>query len=179
MLDLSAEFRRITNGRTVPAGKGLLGAMAYYGLDSIGAKEKDATRELILKGKPYTPEDKTKILKYAASDVDAMVPLLPRMLPEIGFDQAPLRAQALFRGEFVAASALMEHRGVPIDMEIFPDLADQHTWTEIRDAMVPAIDAQYGVYVKDAGGWHFNMERFRGVSADAKASAGHGPKRDS
>ena len=54
----------------------------------------------------------------------------------------------------------MEHRGVPIDMEIFPELADKHAWTEVRDAMVPAIDAQYGVYVKDAGGWHFNMERF-------------------
>jgi hypothetical protein len=29
ILDLSAEFRCITNGRTVPAGKGLLGALAY------------------------------------------------------------------------------------------------------------------------------------------------------
>ena len=31
---------------------------------------------------------------------------------------------ALHRGEFVAASALMEFHGVPIDMEIFPQLAD-------------------------------------------------------
>ena len=54
----------------------------------------------------------------------------------------------------------MEHRGVPIDIGIFPELADKRTWTEIRDAMVPAIDAEYGVYVKDAGGWHFNLELF-------------------
>ena len=43
----------------------------------------------------------------------------------------------------------MEHRGVPIDMEIFPQLADNDTWRAVRDAMVPAIDAQYGVYVRD------------------------------
>ena len=31
----------------------------------------------------------------------------------------------------------------------------------MRDAMVPAIDAQYGVYVRNAAGdWTFNMERF-------------------
>ena len=99
VLDLSAEFRRITNGRTVPAGKGLLGALAYYGIPSIGGKEKDAMRELILKGKPFTPEDKAKILKYGASDVDAMVRFLPLMLPEIGTGIDP---SALFRGEFVA-----------------------------------------------------------------------------
>ena len=68
---------------------------------------------------------------------------------------------ALYHGEFAAVSALMEHHGVPIDMEIFPQLADKDTWRAVRDAMVPAIDAQYGVYVRNsAGNWTFNMERF-------------------
>jgi DNA polymerase-1 len=68
---------------------------------------------------------------------------------------------ALYHGEFAAVSALMEHHGVPIDMEIFPQLADKDTWRALRDAMVPAIDAQYGVYVRDsAGNWSFNMEKF-------------------
>jgi len=108
-----------------------------------------------MKGWPFTAEERAGILRYGASDVDALVRLLPQMLPSIGdLDQA------LFRGEFVAASALMEHRGVPIDMKIFRELADQRTWTEVRDAMVPAINDKYGVYVKDAGGWHFNMECF-------------------
>jgi DNA polymerase-1 len=67
----------------------------------------------------------------------------------------------LYRGEFVAASALMEHRGVPIDMEVFLQLADKKVWRDVRDAMVPMIDAQYGVYVRNAAGdWTFNMERF-------------------
>ena len=31
----------------------------------------------------------------------------------------------------------------------------------MRDDMVPAIDAKYGVYVRNAAGeWSFNMERF-------------------
>jgi DNA polymerase-1 len=68
---------------------------------------------------------------------------------------------ALYHGEFAAVSALMEHHGVPIDMEIFPQLADKDTWRTLRDAMVPMIDAQYGVYVRDStGNWTFNMERF-------------------
>jgi hypothetical protein len=68
---------------------------------------------------------------------------------------------ALYHGEFAAVSALMEHHGVPIDMEIFPQLADKDIWRAVRDAMVPAIDAKYGVYTRDsAGNWTFNMQLF-------------------
>jgi DNA polymerase-1 len=70
-------------------------------------------------------------------------------------------AIALYHGEFAAVSALMEHRGVPIDMEVFRQLTDKTTWNAVRDAMVPAIDAKYSVYVRNAAGdWSFNMERF-------------------
>lgn len=68
---------------------------------------------------------------------------------------------ALHHGEFAAVSALMEHHGIPIDMKNFPHLADEAIWRTVRDAMVPAIDARYRVYVRDsAGNWTFNMERF-------------------
>jgi len=40
VLDLSPAFRNITNGRTTPEGKGLIGALRYYGLDAIGTKKK-------------------------------------------------------------------------------------------------------------------------------------------
>ena len=155
VLDLSAEFRCIVNGRIVPAGKGLLGALAYYGLDSIGSKRKDAVRDRIMQGWPFTAEERAEILDYLDSDVDAMARLLPRMLPHIDLEIA------LYRGEFVASSARMEHAGVPIDMEIFSQLADRRAWQHVRDAMVPKIDAAYGVYElgKD-GDWRFNMELF-------------------
>jgi hypothetical protein len=80
---------------------------------------------------------------------------------------------ALFWGEFVGALAKMEHRGVPIDMEIFPQLADKQAWAFVRDAMVPQIDAKYGVHVRDKKGeWHFSMELF------AKYLAQGGPEDD-
>jgi DNA polymerase-1 len=155
VLDLNAEFRCVTNGRTVPAGKGLLGALAYYGFNDADCKRKDAMQKRIVKGWPFAAEEREEILRYCASDVDALYTLLPRMLPEI---ELPV---ALHRGAFVAASAHMEHRGVPIDMEIFPQLADPHAWRYVRDAMVPVIDAHYGVYVKGPDGdWHFSLEYF-------------------
>jgi DNA polymerase I len=83
VLDLSAEFRCITNGRTVPAGKGLLGALAYYGFDSSGSKYKDAIRDRIMKGWPFTDKEREEVLLYCANDVDAMVRMLPKMLPNI------------------------------------------------------------------------------------------------
>ena len=65
---------------------------------------------------------------------------------------------ALYHGEFAAVSALMEHHGVPIDMEIFQQLADKDVWRAVRDEMVPVIDAQYGVYVRrnNSSDWTFS-----------------------
>jgi hypothetical protein len=157
VLDLSPVFRNITNGRTTPEGKGLLGALRYYGLDTIGTKQKDAMRERIMKGWPFSPEEQQKILNYCYSDIDALLRLLPKILADPDFDLAV----ALHHGEFAAVSALMEHRGVPIDMDVFAKLANDHTWRAVRDAMVPAIDAQYGVYIRNAAGdWTFSTERF-------------------
>jgi DNA polymerase I len=154
VLDLNPEFRRLINGRLAPAGKGLLGALAYFKLDGITSKQKDVMRERILKGWPFTAEERADILRYGAGDVDALVRLLPRLLP------GDLN-HALFRGQFVAASALMEHRGTPIDMEIFRQLADKRTWSRIRDAMVPTIDQEYGVFAKGKDGdWHFSLDLF-------------------
>ena len=39
LLDLYAEFRCLTNGRDVPCGNGLLGALSAFGLDGIDAAE--------------------------------------------------------------------------------------------------------------------------------------------
>lgn len=155
LLDLHVEFRNHVNGRLTPHGKGLLGALAYFGLDAIDAKRKDAMRDRIIKGWPFTAEEIADILKYCASDVDAMVRLLSFLLPYIDMQIA------LHRGEFVKVSAQMEHVGVPVDMEIQPQLADKHAWRYVRDAMVPEIDAHYGVYVLGRDGeWHFNIELF-------------------
>jgi DNA polymerase I len=156
VLDLNPVFRRITNGRKVPEGRGLHGALAYFELPpSFDSKRKAELQKRIARGWPFTAEEREEILRYVTSDVDAMVSLLPRMLPLIDLDIA------LHHGEFVASLARMEHAGVPIDMEVFPLLADESAWRYVRDSMVPTIDAAYGVYAKGPDGdWHFSMERF-------------------
>ena len=155
ILDFSPAFRCVVNGRTAPEGKGLLGALSYYGINSIGAKRKEAMRARILQGWPFTAEEIEQILDYCASDIHELPQLLAKLLPDIDLDIA------LHWGEFAAVSAQMEHNGVPIDMEICPQLQDKQAWAFVRDAMVPEIDAQYGVYVKGKDGdWHFNIEQF-------------------
>jgi hypothetical protein len=157
VLDLNPLFRNVVNGRHTPEGKGLIGALRYYGFDTIGAKQKDAMQKRIMQGWPFTTEERVKILRYCESDVDALRQLLPKILAEPDFDLGV----ALHHSEFATVCALMEHRGVPIDMEVFSQLANEQIWREVRDAMVPAIDAQYGVYVRNAAGdWTFSMERF-------------------
>jgi DNA polymerase I len=86
ILDLRAEFRNHTNGLSesvTPSGKGLIGALTYYRLDSISAVEKDAMRDLILRGGPWSEQERQAILDYCETDVDALARLLPRMLPLI------------------------------------------------------------------------------------------------
>src|SRR5215813_3462404 len=50
ILDLFAEFRNLTCGLPVPCGNGLLGALAYFGLDGLAASEKDGMRQLAMRG---------------------------------------------------------------------------------------------------------------------------------
>jgi hypothetical protein len=162
VLDLNPVFRNLTNGRYTPDGKGLLGALRYYGLDAIATKQKDAMQKRVIAGPPFTAKEHEQILAYCLSDVDALRRLLPKILAAPGFDLGV----ALHHGEFAAVSALMEHRGVPIDTKTFASLADADIWRKLRDEMVPLIDAQYGVYVRNAAGdWTFNIARFESYLA--------------
>ena len=71
VLDLVTEFRNRTNGVPPENGSGLLGALAYHGLDGIGAVEKDEMRALILRGGPWSDAERAAILDYCESDVAA------------------------------------------------------------------------------------------------------------
>jgi hypothetical protein len=155
VLDLSPEFKCQVNGKGISRkNQGLIGALQYFGLSTIAPKRKDAMRERIMKGWPFTAEEREQILNYCAEDVEMLRQLLFKLLPHIDL---PI---ALHRGEFVGCLARSEHVGVPIDMEIFPPLADKKTWREMRDSMVPLVDVN-GIYVQDKlGGWHWNNARF-------------------
>lgn len=121
ILDLFTEFRARTNGPDTPAGNSLLGALAYFGLDGMGATEKDDMRALILRGGPWTGDERTAILNYCDGDVEALERLLCAMLPKLDLPRG------LVRGRYMAAASAMEHNGTPIDVPAL-ELFRRH-WT--------------------------------------------------
>jgi DNA polymerase-1 len=148
ILDPYVEFRNLTNGLHKPAGAGLLSALVYFGLDGMDAVEKKELQEVIGNGTwrgRYTPQE---ILDYCEQDVAALARLLPRMLPRIDLPRA------LLRGRYMAAVSATEHAGTPVDVEMVALLRDG--WTEIQDALIAAVDVDYGVYE----GRTFKAERF-------------------
>jgi hypothetical protein len=138
VLDLFTEFRALTNGRYLPNGTGLLGALTYFGLDGIDASEKTDLRLLILSGGPWSAEERQAILNYCESDVLALERLLLAMLPHINLPHA------LLRGRFMKAAAAIEWAGTPIDVPTL-NLLRSH-WTDIQDDLIAAIDRDYGVF---------------------------------
>ena len=138
VLDLFIEFRDRTNGLPTPAGSGLVGALAYFGVDTIGAVEKDEMRALVLAGGPWSQNEREAILEYCATDVSALERLLPTMLSRIDLPRA------LLRGRYMKAAAAMELAGVPIDVPMLALL--RQNWQHIQNDLIAAVDADYGVF---------------------------------
>jgi len=138
ILDLFAEFRCHTSGLTTPCGSGLLGALAFFGLDSLDATEKDAMRQLAIRGGPYADDERLALLDYCQTDVDALVKLLPAMASGIDLPRA------LLRGRYMAAAARMEWAGVPIDTASLTTFKEN--WQAIQEQLIERIDKNYGVY---------------------------------
>jgi hypothetical protein len=150
ILDLFCEFRNYTNGLPTPAGSGLIGAMVTFGLDTIGATEKDEIRALILRGPPWTEAEQVRILNYCEGDVDALNRLLPAMLDKNCIDLP----RALLRGRYMAAVSAMEYTGIPVDTETFSKLSWH--WSDIQDQLIAKIDGDYHVFE----GRTFKADRF-------------------
>src|SRR5262249_54736793 len=107
-------------------------------VDSIGAVEKEEMRALVLRGGPWSAQERLAILDYCESDVAALARLLPIMLPRIDLPRA------LLRGRYMAAAAAMEHNGIPIDRVRLERL--RQNWSRIQDSLIADIDADYGVF---------------------------------
>jgi hypothetical protein len=148
VLDLFTEFRNHTNGIRTASGAGLLGALAHYGLDSIGAVEKEEMRDLVLRGGPWSAAERVAILDYCESDVAGLARLLPAMVPQIDLPRA------LLRGHYMVAAARMERNGVPIDTKTLGKLKDH--WSGIQDQLIAEIDSNFGLF----DGRTFKADRF-------------------
>jgi hypothetical protein len=140
-IDLYVEFSNRTNGLSRPCGRGLLGALVYYGLSGIAYSEKDEMRQLAMRGGPYSSAELRQLIDYCESDVLALVALLPKMEPlDVGHAQ--------LRGRYMKAVAVMEATGIPIDRELLRKL--EGSWESIKVTLIEEVAQSY--LVKDAGG---------------------------
>lgn len=138
VLDLFAEFRCLTNGLRLAHGSGLIGALIHYGFSSIGGEQKDAMRDLILSGGPWSSEEQSEILDYCETDVVALSNLLSAMQGQIDWPRA------LLRGRYMRAVSCIQMNGVPLDAEVLGKL--QAHWISIQDQLIADIDNNYGIY---------------------------------
>lgn len=149
IVDLYAEFRLLTSGLTLPHGPSLLGAMLHYRLPgSMAATEKKEMRELAMRGGTYTEEEQRALLVYCESDVVALSQLWGAMSRQIDFPRA------LLRGRYMAAAAVVERYGIPVDVPAIEALRER--WPDIREDLIRRVDADYGVFVNSS----FSQARF-------------------
>lgn len=138
LLDLYAEFRNLTNGKPTQCGDGLLGAMAYFGLQGIETVEKEEMRTLALRGGQYTETEKEALIKYCEEDVIALENLFTAMVHKIDLPRA------LLRGEFMKSVAAIEHLGIPFDIPAVKCLRVH--WNVLLDALVRRVNAGVPVF---------------------------------
>jgi hypothetical protein len=160
ILDLFPEFLRMRNGhRREHIKNSLLDALAYFGEPGMGADEKDSMRQLAIRGGPFTAEEKRDLLDYCALDLNATYRLLKRMWFAARLDRLKTFGQALWRGRYMGAVAVIRAIGVPIDMPLLRRFADHFLshGSELKEALIAKLAAPYNVYV----GSSFNTRLFR------------------
>jgi DNA polymerase-1 len=148
VLDLFTEFRNLRNGLTTPAGYGLLGAHAYFGLSTMADSRKEAMRELVMTGGPWTTEQRREILDYCEDDARSLERLLGKLAPHVDLPRA------LLRGRYMKAAARIEWNGIPVDTDTLALLRGR--WEDIKTKLIAEVDADYGVFE----GSTFKLRRF-------------------
>jgi hypothetical protein len=147
VLDLYTEYLRIRNGLLRQGkGDGLIDALAHFGEPTMGVQEKDSMRSLAMRGGPYTEEEKKELFVYCEADVEATERLLNRMWRKAGLDNGKTFKQALWRGRFQGAVAVMRAIGVPLNISLLKRLTEH--WEDLKRALIDKFGSRYGVYVE-------------------------------
>ena len=117
MIDLSVEFRKLTNGRRKPCGDGLIGALIWFG---VSASRVVANPTSIRNG----------TVEVAA---------LERLYLEIQPYLDPPRA--ILRGRYLLATARIEATGIPVNLERF-EMLNRHWRNVVRQIGTAISDAK-------------------------------------
>jgi DNA polymerase-1 len=153
VLDLYAEFSNKICGEPLPFGRGLIGALSYFGLPNIDQKYKKSMRDLALRGGEYTAAEQLALLDYCQSDVDGLALLLKVMVPKIDWPRA-----IGIRGRYMRAVARMEHTGIPIDTSTLAKL--MANWESIKTKLVQMTDPTSEAFLIQNGKPVFKRDRF-------------------
>jgi DNA polymerase I len=135
-------FQESRNGKMGPTQCSLLRLMEEKGLSHLAISEarKKAMRDLILRGGPYTPEQKAAILDYCALDVRDLEVLLPTILPDCNLPQA------LMLGDFTRVLAWADWNGIPVDIQMCRRL--RASWPKVLEMFARNYEEthHYGVF---------------------------------
>jgi hypothetical protein len=146
---LYAEYRWLENGKYAqPQPTPFLQALIRFGVEGITADEKQSKRNLVLRGGPWSWQERLETEDYCAGDVRFTAELLPKMLPYIDL------AGALLRGQFMYAIACIEHVGVPFDAALCQQAKEK--LPTIKADLIREVDQDFGVYVNGS----FNNTKF-------------------
>jgi DNA polymerase I len=113
-------------------------ALRHYGLPPV--TEKREMRELAMRAgssDAYTREERAALLDYCAEDVHALEQLLPLMMLRMRLDEA------VWRGRFSCAIAVVESTGVPLDVQLATWISNNRD--RIRRRAIAELD-QWGFY---------------------------------
>jgi hypothetical protein len=161
-LDAYVEFRHLTNDGSIKSGdrpKGFYsidGALRYFREDELQfAHDKGESRDRIMQGPPFSPQEKRDGLDYCEDDVRKLALLIPHIVPTIRS-----LSHAMFRAKFQWAIAQQQHRGVPVNRPQL--LRFRHHWDGVRLDLVTELDRPFGCYEIVDGVAHWRRNLFAG-----------------
>jgi len=157
MWDLYPVFRQITNvePKEYVGRYGLLHAADFFcggpsplygALDTSGFKSD--SRELAMRGEPYSSEEWEILQRYCEADVDTTARIARVVMARKDFNQDLY----LHWGRYMTALAYEERVGIPLDEELARDL--KHHASEIRLHCIRVFEGKYGYGIFDEAGRH-------------------------
>jgi hypothetical protein len=118
----------------------LLSVVQWCGLTARDPREKEAVRAVILRGHPFSREERELILDYCRDDVVDTLRIAKVMLPAIG--NLP---QAIFRGHFMRAVAKISRDGIPVDAALYGDLLEHRNALK-TEIVSPLVGTAMNIY---------------------------------
>jgi DNA polymerase-1 len=95
ILDLYVAYRLIMNINDRKGTRSMITALSHYRLHHIDVKEKTGMRELAMRGAPWSTSEMIDLIAYCATDVTALLELLPLMLRDLAGLRCHVRRNAL------------------------------------------------------------------------------------